>query len=397
VVELKLLVFSLLLTLLILILLDFIFLQGVLLNCSSKKISGASTRLPKVLVGTYSRHDNPWDPKSYDLKLGNNVITDSTAFGGLIWIRFGTTTGPDGVYRITFGAGNYITAPVYIKDITTDAQWDAQLTATSSPDALLLGDRVVGVITLARAKAYKSQDNSHVLQVLDQIVTAEDVLSGLDGSAPQHQINQNRMLITETDRTGVSYWMMATYYRITVLAESAPNAFQVAGLDSAPWGIAHEIGHMHQQSPWTWGGLSETTVNIYTLASQRSFGVTSRLITDGLYPKAFTFIASTDPAKNFNSQDVWIKLVMFQQLQLAYGDSFYIQLHQQTRVSPPGLTTDADKQRYFMLKACTISGENLTTFFRKWGFVVAQSVYDEIAALPNLKPPTVEPSTRCEP
>jgi hypothetical protein len=77
---------------------------------------------------------------------------------------------------------------------------------------------------------------------------------------------------------------------------------------------------------------------------------------------------------------------------MAFGDDFYKQLHKQTRTERPNLSTTEQKMRYFMLKSCTISGKNLTVFFKRWGFSVNQSVYTEIAAL-NLPQPSVEPSS----
>jgi hypothetical protein len=353
-----------------------------------EKING--TRIPKLLVGTYSRHESRWSPKSFDLKVGKNNITDT--FGGMLWIRYGSTTTPDSACRITFGNGTYVTVPVFIRNVTTTAEWISKLASSASPDVLVLGDRIVGQYNKTKAISYQNQDNSHVILRLDQMETAEDVISGLDGSDPLHRITPNRKLITETDLVTNNWWMVATSYRIAVQDKSAANAFQVDPTESAPWGISHEIGHMHQLSPWTWNGLSECTVNIYSLAFGRAFGQKSRLVKDNVYPKAFTWLAITNTSKDFNTKDVWVKLVMFQQLYLAYGDSFYITLHKQTRIDKPVVPTDADKMKYFMLKACTISGNNLTNFFKKWGFQVPQAVYDEITAL-NLPQPVTHPIT----
>ena len=82
---------------------------------------------------------------------------------------------------------------------------------------------------------------------------------------------------------------------------------------------------------------------------------------------------------------------MFQQLWLAYGDTFFQQLHRQAREEKPLLKDDAAKMRFFMLKACTITGHNLTGYFKKWG-LQADAVYSEIAAL-NLPAPSTDPST----
>ncbi len=36
------------------------------------------------------------------------------------------------------------------------------------------------------------------------------------------------------------------------------------------WGPWHEAGHQRQQT-WKWSGLTEVTVNIYSMAVQRAF------------------------------------------------------------------------------------------------------------------------------
>jgi hypothetical protein len=83
---------------------------------------------------------------------------------------------------------------------------------------------------------------------------------------------------------------------------------------------------------------------------------------------------------------------MFRQLSLAFGDDFYRNLHKAARKDKISLSGDQEKMRYFMLKACSVSGKNLSNFFKQWGLPVPQSVYDEITAL-NLPAPVVDPST----
>ena len=118
-----------------------------------------------------------------------------------------------------------------------------------------------------------------------------------------------------------------------------------------------------------------------------------RLARDKVWSKISSHLASTDANKNFNARsvDVFVRLGMFHQLWLAYGDNFFQQLHRQAREEKLPLSNDAAKMRYFMLKACTISGKDLTGFFKKWG-LQADAVYADIAAL-NLPVPTTDPST----
>ncbi|MEH6304002.1 M60 family metallopeptidase [Olivibacter sp. CPCC 100613] len=366
------------------------------LQLDVQQVTGNS--LPKLLIGTYSRYVNKWNPQEVQLTTGTNTIT-ADQFGGLIWIRYGTSGAPASKAKITFVSGA-VRSPVYIKGQTTLSDWANQLnTYTNAPDVVLVGDRVYFVYARSRAIDTKTQDNNYVLEKADQTMNVEDDLSGLDGSAPQHQPNANtRLLLTETDNS--DYWMVATYYRTAYYTDAAPYAFTplIGSVDG--WGPWHELGHMHQQQAWKWSTLGEVTVNIYSLAVERAMGVTpSRLKRDNVWPTALSYLADTSVNKDFNDSSmpngVWVRLCMFHQLWLAYGDSFYKQLHKQTRIELPSVSTDAEKMRYFMLKACAISGENLSSFFRKWGFKVDESVYAEMANL-GLPVPATDPSTLSE-
>lgn len=354
--------------------------------------------LPKILVGTYSRYVNKWNPQEFQLTSGTNNIT-ADQYGGLIWVRFGTSGTPSSRAKLTFVSGQ-VSAPAYVKNNTTATDWSNQLsTYTTAPDVVLIGDRVMQVYSRTRALETQHQDNNLVLDKADQTMNIEDALSGLDSSAPQHQPNANtRLLLTETDNA--DYWMVATYYRTAYFTAAGQYAFTPAIGTVDGWGPWHELGHMHQQQAWKWSTLGEVTVNIYSLAVERAMGVSpSRLKRDNVWPTALAYLADTNVNKDFNSSSmtngVWVRLCMFHQLWLAYGDSFYQQLHKETRMELPTVNTDLEKMRYFMLKACTISGKNLTNFFKKWGFLVNQSVYTEIANL-GLPQPSVDPSTLSE-
>ncbi|PST82289.1 hypothetical protein C7T94_15980 [Pedobacter yulinensis] len=356
------------------------------------------TRRPQILIGTYSRYTNKWNPQVINLNTGTNTIT-ADSNGGLIWVRFGTNQTPNSKVRITFNSGHQ-RVPIYIKNATTATSWASQIATYSNvPDVILIGDRVYQVYSRSRAQSTQTQDNNYVLAKADQTMNVQEAFSGLDGSAPQHQRNVNsRLLLTETDNP--DYWMVATYYRTAYVTAAAPAAFtsMIGGQDG--WGPWHELGHMHQQQPWKWSTLGEVTVNIYSLAVERAMGVTpSRLKRENKWAAALTWIANPSTTKDFNSSsmagDVWTRLCMFEQLRLAFGENFYKNLHKVTRVEQPAVSTDAQKMRYFMLKSCTVSGRNLTNFFKKWGFQVDASVYTEIANL-GLPQPVVEPSTLSE-
>ncbi|MFE7400217.1 M60 family metallopeptidase [Streptomyces sp. NPDC057557] len=51
----------------------------------------------------------------------------------------------------------------------------------------------------------------------------------------------------------------------------------VAGLRTRGWGLYGELGHLHQQAAYQADQLTEVTVNVDSLAAQRTLGQASNL------------------------------------------------------------------------------------------------------------------------
>ena len=105
-----------------------------------------------------------------------------------------------------------------------------------------------------------------------------------------------------------------------------------------------------------------------------------------------SYLAKAEADKDFNdsSTNVWIRLGMFYQLQIAYGEDFYKNLHKQIREDNPYVGSKEDRMRVFMLYACKSANRDLTNFFKTWGykFSSVSNVYNEIAALGFVAPDT---------
>jgi hypothetical protein len=358
------------------------------LKINIEQLSG--TNVPKLLIGTYSRLKAKNNPQEFQLTVGVNNLT-ADALGGLVFIRFINNNPAGSRVKITFQTG-FKKAPFFVLGTTTEADWDSQLSMyTESPDVVLESLRTFMVMSREKALEYKTQDQGNILRKADEILDIEDNISGMDGSVREHERIKLKYLMTETDNT--DYYMFANWYRTAyVYTTGAQYAFSNKLFSNEGWGPWHELGHMHQQR-WTWSTVVETTVNIYSLAVEQGLGYTpNRLVRDNKWVIVDPYF--TIPNRDFNSSqiDVWGRLLMFRQLSLAFGDDFYRALHKIARIEKASLSGDQAKMRYFMLKACSVSGKNLTNFFRQWGLPVPQSVYDEISAL-NLPNPTIEPST----
>lgn len=358
------------------------------------------SQLPTLLIGTYYLNETYTSkPTIVQLNAGNNTL-NSGAKGGILWIRYGNMNPTLSKVRITFNSGHQ-KVPTFIKGITTQTDWNAQLSNYPTPDVLLVGDRVMQVYRRSYAQSIASQDNNYVLQMADQIWDWENQLMGLDNSAPQHRDHAYNRVLMVQDADNTPYGAYAYFYGTSFGPSTLAGAFTPA-ITTNGWGMWHEMGHLHQQYIWTWSTLTEVTVNIYALHVERKLGILpSRLKVDNRYGPAFAFINNTSSTKDFNTMtgtydDHFTRLVMFHQLYLAFGEQFYINLNKRGRLEPRNTAmTDKEKMSWFMKTACEVSGRNLTTFFRKWGFRVDESVYATIAGYgyPN---PTIEPSTLSE-
>ncbi|MDA2253215.1 M60 family metallopeptidase, partial [Bacillus cereus] len=134
--------------------------------------------------------------------------------------------------------------------------------------------------------------------------------------------------------------------------------------------------------PWKFYNMTEVQNNIYSLSVEKAFNQPSNLEKSGIYPKAFQYLEQGN--KNYDEiSDVFVKLVMLWQLQLAYGEDFYPKLHQLYRDMPSSELpqTDENKKQLFMISASKVAKQNLIPFFEKWGLRPNNDTIQKVAAL----------------
>ncbi|MBE6054764.1 MAG: hypothetical protein E7212_12840 [Clostridium sartagoforme] len=152
------------------------------------------------------------------------------------------------------------------------------------------------------------------------------------------------------------------------------------------WGIAHEIGHVHDISGLTY---VETTNNILALITQIFNDINkSRVESSDGYIKVYDKVTSNNVGL---ASDGLTRLAMFWQLHLAYdndytykmldintdnnleNDTFYAKLYRATRingVAPSESGYDSTAQT-FIIRSSDAVGKDLREFFEKWGLVAS--------------------------
>ncbi|MGW2543193.1 M60 family metallopeptidase [Kitasatospora sp. NPDC001574] len=158
------------------------------------------------------------------------------------------------------------------------------------------------------------------------------------------------------------------------------------------WGIWHEQGHHRQQRSVEPSEVVEVSVNIYSLAVEKAFGRTSRLVAEKVYDSALPKVG-TSGVSYADSFDAFEKLVMLQQLTLQYGENFWPAVQKLVRSAPP---RGADRWANLALVTSKVAAQDLTAFYRAWGVPLSAAAQQDIAAL-RLPPAPSTLSTRREP
>ena len=204
------------------------------------------------------------------------------------------------------------------------------------------------------------------------------------------------------------------YYNVHGLSFGTPSGYMYGGWDhcgyhfntmgaimttmitdaGSHWGPAHEIGHQHQ-GLLTVNGLTEVTNNLFSNVVLWYYGkTTSRVNGSALEPIAEMF--ANEEADFFNTtSNVFITTQMYYKLFLYYhvlghNPEFYPKLFEMLRQDPMSTGYNqrgATSILHFYKKCCEAAGEDLTEFFRAYGFFrvmtnrlvgdYANSVYDQ--------------------
>ncbi|MFE4798681.1 M60 family metallopeptidase [Streptomyces sp. NPDC056708] len=351
--------------------------------------------LPTLWIGAWDYYGEITEPRSYPLTAGANTVTDP--HGGPVYLTM-TGRGERAGVLVRSGAAPM---PVFALGRTSQADYQQQLdTLTASPYVELHAPHTIMTLTREGALLYRDEDHAALLGLVETIIDSHARISGLDGSKPVHRRKAGPYHFTEVSKVPAGVGAYATHGYNGFPRAYLDRATTVEGLRTRGWGLYHELGHLHQQMAYKPGGLTEVTVNIYSLAAQRTLQQPSNLLTVDA-TTGLTYFQSAQRKfgtagltyeKSFGAYE---KLVPLRQLELAFGDDFWPRLHKLVREENPQSDYTENDKRYRALATYSsrVAGYDLTDFFvNTWAFPIDATGKAELAAL-NLPKPSVDPST----
>ncbi|MFF7779178.1 M60 family metallopeptidase [Streptomyces tanashiensis] len=351
--------------------------------------------VPTLWIGLWDYYGAITAPRAHPLKPGTNTISDP--HGGPVYLTL-EGNGERAAVKIRSGA---VPMPTFALGRTAEADYQAALDAlTDVPYIELTAPNTILTLTREGALLHRDQDHEALLRLLETVIASHAAISGLDGSSPLHRRKAGPYHFTEVSRVPSGVGAYATHHYNGFPRAYLDRLTTVEGLRTRGWGLYHELGHLHQQMAYKPGGLTEVTVNIYSLAAQRALGRPSNLLTvdaaTGLNPfqSARTKFGGAGLAyeKSFSAYE---KLVPLRQLELAFGEDFWPRLHRLVREENPqsDWTESAKRYRALATYSSRVAGRDLTSFFvDRWAFPVDGTGRAELAAL-GLPAPAVDPAT----
>ena len=338
-------------------------------------------------IGTFNYPQGGHRPTARTLNPGVNTISSPTA--GLLYINDEHAIGTTLTVDVENGG---IASPLFILGRHSQQDFQHMLnTMTASGMIELRGNR--SLVTVSRQFGLShvtGRDPSILMRLIDATIENQDECSGLDPNMPHERDRPDLhyKAFTEDTRPNVFMWAsnFSTGYRSASLRYILdPHFYQHNG-----WGPWHEQGHTRQLTSWLWhrNSLIETTVNIYTLFTERDFDQypMNRVERDGRYTTAFNYFNQLH--KDFHSLDVFVKLLMFWQLDLAFGRNFYPTLHRLYRALPmdalPGINWHDVGLQFFIYMTSLATNRNLAPYFEMWGLRPSVETLTRISAFPPL-------------
>lgn len=350
-------------------------------------VARATAETHQIVIGAPDAEidEDKREPRVHDLVHGRQTIADP--YGGPIYWK---VIGEAGQLRAFLGR-EAKPMPYFIHGRTTEDDFQQQLDSRPTPYVELVSAHALVTVQREAALRFRGEDHQLLMDTFEEVIGIEDAVSGWDGSSPLHARLAHRFHFV-TRAAGIEgVGAYATHGHMLYPAPIQDRLLTVNALRLRGWGVYHELGHQHQQTPYKPASLTEVTCNIYSLAVNRSFagyGQLPRMHTTE--DNGLTLWESATPKIGTSGLDyledvtTMEKLVLFEQLRLAFGEDYYPRLHKLVREEQPDPGGyDDDGYRLGMLALCAskAAGRDLRDFFGKWGLPYDAEFDDRIAAL----------------
>jgi len=298
-------------------------------------------------------------------------------YGGLLLIRIPDTSTLDTVKISVNGA---LRAPFFELNRTTREQW-RKISKYPSPWAELKTDNIV--LTIPSTKIRMLEDPEELLKFWDKVMDADAELAAIS----KHRTHPERIIVDSDVAFG---YMFTTRDKIVVPDdESCQLMLNKDSLaKNGSWGHFHEIGHRHQFKDLDFSGLTEVSVNLFTLYTYNQ--VLGRGVLENekfpsreaLHKRIDEYFKNSPSFINWQ-RDPFVALSMYVQIIDKFGwepiKEVYKQYRTLSKESYP--KSNDDKRDLWFTSISKATKSDLTEFFEVWQIPISSSAKKEVKGL----------------
>ncbi len=261
--------------------------------------------------------------------------------------------------------------------IDTDEAWQQMVKdgLFSKSMAMMKGRNIVYQLNCKLTKQYIPVKMREIVDFWDWMVDVEHSIMAVNEYKDRWR---NVLGFYSVDHSYMYATNFGTYYNESTLSEVLVYDKMCEGGGSL-WGPAHENGHIHQRLI-NMIGTTEISNNLFSQVVVHENGKTSTRL-DGTTLRDAA-VAYAD-GKSWHDYNMWVRNTMFFKLYLyyhvqGYKKDFYPELFRALRKDPMSRVTGSSSSPTpasedflkFAVKCCEVSGDDLSEFFRGFGFFV---------------------------
>lgn len=319
--------------------------------------------------------------RAWALRGGTQTV--ASAFGGAIYIECAARSGPSGLAKIAIS--NAVEAPLYVLGSTSLDEWRSRQRGLPAPWAELVSSKVC--LTVPSRAVRDLQDPEALMRFWESVVDACATLAAwpLERRTPERYVADVQ----------ISAGYMHSGYPIMTHLDAAPlmvNREAMLAAREPTWGLFHEMGHNHQSGDWTFEGMTEVTVNLFTLyVLDRVCGIGSqarRETTREVRERKVSAYLAKGPDYSRLVADPFLALIHYEQIREAFGWEAFRDVFAEYRALPAAERprTEQQKRDQWALRLSRRVGRNLGPFLVAWGVPVTAEALRSLEGLPAWMP-----------
>jgi len=334
----------------------------------------------KVRIGCHT--DQLWHLKEWkrapqiavSVPVTTQTLKVTSAFGGLIYIDV-----PDKnrlkPFEITIRGG--IPAPRFVMGETTEEEWKTQRTLPG-PWAEIGSEKLI--ITIPSESIRQYDDPAALMTFWDQVLDACADLATI----PVERASPER-IVTDVQ---ISAGYLHAGYPIMGPTSTIKELLDVQTLRSkGNWGYYHELGHNHQKPEWTWDGLGEVTVNLFTMYALDTLNPGASHHSEVQIERQKKMVVEFEKTGQLDGP--FPMLIPYTQLRMEFGWEPFKKVFAEYRALPENERpkTLQEKKDQWLIRFSRAANRNLGPFYEYWKLGNSEEARQAVSNLPAWDPP----------